>query len=132
MIKNRYFITYGLLIAGLLSFWGCGKATNVVAPSTSTITVTALPGTTLSTGSQFTIKAVVMDGTEYKNGMGVVFRSSNSAVASFSSTGAVNQTSADTNNSGVATITVYALSAGTADISADISTDSGTVSLTVN
>lgn len=130
-MKNRYFITYGLL-GILLSLWGCGKATNVVAPSTSTITVTALPGTTLSTGRQFTIKAKVMDGAKYMNNMGVVFRSSNPAVASFSSTAVVNQISADTNNSGVATITVYALSAGTADVSADISTTSGTVSLTVN
>ena len=39
MKKNRYFITYGLLIAGLLSFWGCGKVDSFTAPSGSTITV---------------------------------------------------------------------------------------------
>lgn len=131
-MKNRYFITYGLLIAGLLSLWGCSKQSNIVAPSTATITVTALPGTTMSTGNYVTVNAVVTDDGKAMNGIGVRFFSSDPAVASFSSSGAVNQTSADTNSSGVAMITVYALSAGTADISADISTTSGTVSLTVN
>ncbi len=37
-MKNRYFITYGLLIVGLLSFLGCGSA-SFTAPSGSTITV---------------------------------------------------------------------------------------------
>ena len=38
-MKNRYFITYGLVTAGLLSLWGCGQAGSFTAPSGSTITV---------------------------------------------------------------------------------------------
>ena len=38
-MKNRYFITYGLIIAGLLSLWGCSKVDSFTAPSGSTITV---------------------------------------------------------------------------------------------
>ncbi|MEK6725301.1 MAG: hypothetical protein AABY54_01940 [Deltaproteobacteria bacterium] len=37
-MKNRYFITYGLLIAGLLSLWGCSSG-SFTAPSGSTMTV---------------------------------------------------------------------------------------------
>ncbi|MBI4745459.1 MAG: hypothetical protein HY786_02680, partial [Deltaproteobacteria bacterium] len=37
-MKNRYLITYGLVIAGLLSLWGCSSG-SFTAPSGSTITV---------------------------------------------------------------------------------------------
>ena len=39
-MKNRYRITYGLVVTGLfLSLWGCGKTDSITAPSGSTITV---------------------------------------------------------------------------------------------
>lgn len=37
-MKNRYFITYGLVIVGLFLFWGC-SAGSFTAPSGSTITM---------------------------------------------------------------------------------------------
>lgn len=131
-MKNRYFITYGLLIAGLFLLWGCNKATNIVAPSGSIITVSATPGTTVPVGQSITVYASVTDSAgKPMNGIGVKFTSSNPAVASFSTTSAVGQTSADTNASGYAAVTVGTLAAGSADISADVTGISGSITLTV-
>ncbi len=131
-MKNRYLITYGLVMAGLLALWGCSKETNIVAPSGSTITVTATPGTTVPVNQSITVYALVMDSNgKPMNGIGVKFTSSNPSVASFSTTSAVGQISADTNASGSASATVQALAAGTADITADISGVSGSIALTV-
>lgn len=131
-MRNRYNVIYGLVAFALLSVCGCSKQSDIVAPSPSTITVDVLPSETVLTGNQVEIRAVVMDGENYSNDVGVRFISNNAAVASFSSTAAVDTTSASTDSNGVATVTVYALSAGTADISADITATSAKASLTVN
>ena len=131
-MKNRYFIIYGLLIAGLFLLWGCNKETNIVAPSGSTITVSAIPGTTVVAGNSVMVSAVVKDSNgNAMNGVGVRYTSSKPSVASFS--GGTAQITQATDTSGVATITVstFATKIGSADITADIAGVSGSVTLKV-
>lgn len=132
MMKNRYFITYGLLIAGLLSFWGCSKQSSVVPPSGSTISMPA--DVTVTGGVEYTIHAMVQDQDgNPMNGVAVVFMSTDSTVASFSKTSSVFKTSASTDNFGIATIVVYTFSGvtGVAEITGDILVTTKSMKLTV-
>lgn len=113
---------------------GCTKESNIVAPSGSTIEVTALPSETVTAGGTVNISATVKDSSGNEmNGVGVTFKSSKSNVASFSSTSTLSQKTVDTNGRGVATVTVYTFTGttGSADIAADIERTLGSVSLTV-
>lgn len=128
-------LTFPAAILALLIFSvGCSKESNIVAPSGSTIEVTALPSETVTAGGTVNLSATVKDSNGHEmNGVGVTFKSSNANVASFSSTAALSQKTVDTNDQGVATVTVYTFTGktGSADITADIERASGSVSLTV-
>lgn len=61
-MKNRYFITFGLLIAGLLLLWGCSKVDSFTAPSGSTITVNPSSITeTISADTTHNLTVTILD-----------------------------------------------------------------------
>lgn len=61
-MKNRYFITYGLVIAALLSLWGCGQSGSFTAPSGSTITVNpSSTSASISADTTYNFTVTVLD-----------------------------------------------------------------------
>jgi hypothetical protein len=126
-------LTISAVLLALLIFGaGCSKEHDVVPTFGSTISLgddlTVVAGTTV------TLRAIVQDQNgNPANGVGVVFYSSNVNVASFSPTAALGQTSVESDDSGIATVTIYTFpgSTGTATISSDIKVASDSMDLTV-
>lgn len=131
-MRKRYNIIYGLVVLGLLFVLGCSKESNIVAPSGSAIEL-SLEAQIVSKGYYGPVNAIVKDSNgNPMNGAAVDFTSSHPRVAGFSSTkGAVSQKRVSSDDSGIATVTFYTYSTGTATITGDIRVVSGTTTVTV-
>lgn len=130
-MRNRYNVVYGLLVLGLLSVWGCTKQSDITAPSGATIELSGAQ--TVSKGYYGPINATIKDSDgNPMNSIAVDFTSSHPRVAGFSSTkGEVSQKRVSSDDSGIATVTFYTYSTGTATITGDIRVTSGTTTVTV-